>query len=155
MTLSTRILWLKVAALVVWGFAVPVLLGITWEPARTFLEGFLDLAIWPALDGAQRLDGAEADMLLAIVAGFSVAIGVFVWVLATRIMPRDPGLARRTIALAMGGWFAVDSLGSWLGGAGGNVILNMGFAALFLVPALWPEPRPAGRTPAPRPAADA
>ena len=155
MTLTTRILWLKIAAVVVWGFAVPTLLGIVWAPARAFLEGFLDLAIWPALDGAQRLEGPEANMLLAIVAGFSVAIGVFVWVLATRVMPRDAGLARRTIALAMGGWLVVDSLGSWLGGAGGNVLLNLGFGALFLVPALWPEPRPAGSVLAGGPTGDA
>ena len=139
MPLSTRILWLKIASLVMWAFAIPTFLGIAWQPARAFLDGFLDLAIWPILDGTQRLQGTEANMLLAIVAGFSVAIGWFVWTLATVVMPRDPALARRTIALAMGGWLIVDSLGSWLGGAGGNVLLNLGFGALFLVPTLWPD----------------
>ena len=143
MTLAARILWLKIAAVTVWLFAVPTFLGIAWAPARAFLNAFLDVAIWPVLDGAQRLDGAEANMLLAIVAGFSVAVGWFVWTMATVVMPRDPALARRTVAIAMGGWFVVDSLGSWMGGAGGNVLLNVGFAALFLVPALWPDARKA------------
>ncbi|MGR3436324.1 MAG: hypothetical protein ACU0CO_15775 [Shimia sp.] len=141
MPLAARILWLKAAALVIWAFAVPIFLGIVWAPARAFLRLFLDLAIWPPLDGAQDLAGPEANMLLAIVAGLSVAIGWFSWTMATQVMPRDASLARRTVALAMGGWFAVDSLGSWLGGAGGNVLLNVGFALLFLVPALWPDPR--------------
>ena len=144
MPLATRILWLRIAVLVLAAFAVPTFLGVVPGPARAFLEGFLDIAIWPVLDGAQRLEGAEANMLLAIIAGFSVAIGTFVWVLATTVMPRDPDLARRTIALAMGGWLAVDSAASWLGGAGGNVLLNLGFGALFLVPVLWPDP--AGRS---------
>lgn len=143
MTTATRILWLKAAALMLWAFAVPTWLGIVWAPARAFLDGFLDVAIWPAFDGAQRLAGAEADMLLAIVAGFSVAIGIFVWVLASAVMPRDPMLARRTVAWAMGGWFVVDSAGSWMGGAGGNVWLNAALAVPFLVPALWPEARAA------------
>ena len=141
MTLSTRVLWLKLAAIIVWLFAVPTWLAIVWAPARAFLNAFLDVAIWPVLDGAQALQGVEANMLLAIIAGFSVAIGWFTWTLATVVMPREPDLARRTVAIGMGGWFVVDSLGSWLGGAGGNVLLNVGFAILFLVPALWPEPQ--------------
>lgn len=141
MTLHTRILWLKIGAITVWVFAVPTWLAIVWPPALAFADGFFDLAIWPVFDGAQSLRGAEVNMLLAIVAGFSVAIGTFVWVLAGVVMPRDPDLARRTIAIAMGGWFVVDSLGSLLGGAGGNVLLNVGFAALFLVPVLWPDTR--------------
>ena len=40
----------------------------------------------------------------------------------------------------MGGWLLIDSFGSFTGGAGGNVLLNLGFAVLFLAPALWPEP---------------
>ena len=139
MTVTTRVLWLKIAAGVIWAFSVPTLLGIVWGPARAFLNGFLDVAIWPVLDGAQRLEGAEANMLLAIISGFSLAIGWFVWTMATVVMPRDPALARRTIAIAMGGWFALDSIGSWLGGAGGNVLLNVGFALLFLVPVCWPD----------------
>ena len=140
MTLSTRILWLKVAAIAVWAFMVPTWLGIFWAPARSFLNGFLDVAIWPILDGAQRLEGSEANMLLAIIAGFSFAICWFTWTMAN-LMQREPALARRTVAIAMGGWFVIDSLGSMMGGAGGNVLLNIGFAALFLVPALWPDAR--------------
>ena len=142
MTLSTRILWLKIAAVAIWAFALPTWLGIAWGPARAFLEGFLDVAIWPVLDGAQSLKGAEANMLLAIIAGFSVAIGWFVWTMAT-LMPREPALARRTVAIAMGGWFVVDSLGSIMGGAAGNVVPNIAFAVLFLAPALWPDARSA------------
>ena len=142
MSLSARILWLRVAAAIVWLFALLIWLGIVWGPARAFLTTFLDIAIWPMLDGQQRLEGREANMLLAIIAGFSFAIGWFVWTLASDLMPRDPAFARRAIAIAMGGWFLVDSAGSWLGGAGGNVLLNVGFAVLFLVPALWPDPSP-------------
>ena len=140
MTLQTRTLWLRIAAIVLWAFAVPTWLGIVWAPAHAFLNGFLDVAIWPVLDGAQQLQGTEANMLLAIIAGFSFAIGWFAWTMAS-LMPREPALARRTVAIAMGGWFAVDSLGSLVGGAGGNVLLNIAFAALFLAPALWPDAR--------------
>ena len=139
MTLATRTLWLKFAAIVIWLFAVPTWLAIVWPPALAFADGFFDVAIWPVLDGAQALRGAETNMLLAIVAGFSFAIGFFVWTLAD-FMEREPALARRTIAVAMGGWLVIDSAGSALGGAAGNVLLNVGFGLLFLVPALWPDP---------------
>lgn len=141
MSNSTRILWLKAAALVTLLFAVQVWLAIVSAPIRSLMEGFLDVAIWPVMDGAQILQGSEVNMLLAIVAGFSVAIASSTWLVADQIMPHDPVLGRRLIGWPMGGWFVVDSFGSWMGGAGGNVLLNVGFAALFLVPAFWPNVR--------------
>jgi hypothetical protein len=139
MSTSNRILWLKAAAIVTFLFAMQAWLTIVSPFVRGLMESFLDLAIWPIFDGAQVLQGSETNMLLAIIAGFSVAIAGFTWLVADQVMPRDPDLGRRLIGWPMGGWLVVDSLGSWLGGAGGNVILNIGFAILFLIPAFWPD----------------
>ena len=138
MTIQARIAALKLAAIVTWGFGLVTWLAIVWGPAHAFGELFFDVAIWPVLDGAQRLEGEVTNMLLAIVAGFTLAIGTFVWLVATYVMPRDEALGRRMVAWPMGLWFVIDSLGSWAGGAGGNVLLNIGFAVLFLAPVLWP-----------------
>ena len=117
MFLQARTIWLKIAAIVIWEFAVPTLFGIFWQPARTFLALFLDVAIWPVPDGTQRVDGIEANMMLATIAGFSVVIGWVAWTLATVVMPRASALAYRTI----GSPWAVGS--SWTRSALGLVRL--------------------------------
>jgi hypothetical protein len=58
------------------------------------------------------------------------------WLLSTRLYPREPRLARTIILASVISWFVVDGIGSTLAGAPGNVVLNVVFLALFTVP-LW------------------
>lgn len=141
MQAHTRIAALKAAAIVTVLFGAATWLAVVWSTARAFLTGLVDVAIWPILDGAQRLEGAETNMLLAIVAGFSFAIAAVTWLIADRVMPHDEALGRLMVGLPMGIWFVTDSLASIAGGAGGNALLNVGFALVFLVPAAWPGAR--------------
>ncbi len=125
---------LKIASAVVIGFgfvgaaaALPALSG----PMRLLT----DIAFWP-LDGAQSLAAPETRLFSAIGGGLTVGLGVAMWMLATRLYPREPDLARSMILASMGSWFVVDSIGSTLAGAPVNVLLNLGFLLAFVVP-LW------------------
>jgi hypothetical protein len=66
-----------------------------------------------------------------------------VWLIATRLYPREPQLARTLILASVGCWFVVDGIGSTLAGAQGHVALNVVFLALFVVPLWRPSASPA------------
>jgi hypothetical protein len=96
---------------------------------------FTDLVIWP-MDGAQSLASPEARLLCAIGGGLTVGIGVALWMVATRLYPRDPALAHSIMMGSVGSWFAVDSTCSVLAGAPVNALLNVGLFLMIAVP-LW------------------
>lgn len=134
MTSATAIVWLKFDALFVIGFgammaaaALPVLAAPT-----TLL---LDLAFFP-LDGAQSMDAPAIRLFSAICGGVLVGWGALLWLVADRLAPRDPGLARLMILLSLVSWFVVDSIGSAVSGGHGNVLGNTVFLLMFLIPAL-------------------
>jgi hypothetical protein len=96
-----------------------------------------DIAFWP-LDGAQSMAAPETRLFIAIAGGLTVGLGVAMWLLATRLYPREPELARSIILTSLISWFLVDGIGSTLAGAPFNVLLNAGFLLMFVVP-LWGE----------------
>lgn len=135
MSEKTTIIWLEAASLVLIAFgiviaaaALPALSG----PARLLV----DIAIWP-LDGAQALAGTEARLLCAISGGMLVGWGALMALVAVRLYPRDPALARTMIAVSTVTWFVVDCAASIAAGAPVNAVLNIGFLALFAVPLLF------------------
>lgn len=130
--------WLKFDAIVVIAFgammaaaALPALAAPT--------AALLDLVFFP-LDGAQPIDTPSLRLLSAICGGVLVGWGALLWLVADRLVPRDPGLARSMILLSLGAWFVVDSTGSVVSGGHWNVLGNLGFLLLFVVPA-WQLPR--------------
>ncbi len=132
--MSTTQAWLKGASALVIGFGAVVALA-AHPVSAGIVSFFADLAFWP-VDGQQRIATPEARLLSAIGGGVMAGWGVLLWLIATRLYAREPELARTMIALSIGTWFLVDSLGSITAGAPLNAVLNVSFVALFLIP-LW------------------
>lgn len=104
------------------------------EPARLFV----DLVFWP-LDGAETIDTPAARLLAAVSGGLTAGFAAAIWVVATHLLPREPGLARQIIGGMTVAWFATDSTGSLLAGSPGNVVANVAVAAVLLWPWLRAE----------------
>jgi hypothetical protein len=134
MQAQTRITWLKVGAdiLIIFGL-LTALASITAMAAPTsFLA---DLIFWP-VDGGQFLSSETDRLFAAITGGLCTGLGILFYLLADRLYPVDPKLTRLLMSVGLGGWFVVDSLGSLAAGAPLNVMFNLGFLALFMLP-LW------------------
>jgi hypothetical protein len=135
---SSTVAWLKTSSLIYIGFGIMTALSAL--PAAAGLTLFLtDLVFWP-LDGAQSLRAPETRLFCGITGGVVTGWGVLLWLISTRLYPREPELARTIILSSVLSWFVVDGIGSTLAGAPGNVALNVVFLLLFAVP-LWRSPQ--------------
>lgn len=140
MTIDARVRWLRIGAAVTIGFgllvavaAIPALSG----PAALLL----DLIYFP-LDSAQAT-GAPADRLLAAIGGGVMAgWGTMLWLVAGEVYPDNPALGRRLILASVATWFVIDSSMSVAAGAPLNVLGNVGFLLVFVLP-VWKRPAPA------------
>jgi hypothetical protein len=92
-----------------------------------------DVLIWP-VDGAETLLAPETRLGFAISGGVLVGWGLTIWHLAGEPFARAPEALRRIIRTSMLSWFVVDSTGSVAAGAALNVLANLVFLALFLIP---------------------
>lgn len=142
MTQDQVILWLKVAAATVVGFglmmtaaAVPSLM----QPTALLL----DLVFFP-LDHSPTMSEPVVRLLSAICGGVLVGWGVSLWQIVTRLLPRDPSLARQLILTGVSSWFVIDSCGSIASGGHWNVLGNIGFLLIFVIPVLQLPKRQAG-----------
>ncbi len=134
MQTPTAIVWIKGASAVTIGFGVAIVLGA--HPATAGAVQFLaDMMLWP-IDGAQSVTAPEVRLLNAVLGGVMVGWGLVYWLIATRLMPRDPALARSIILVSIGTWFVVDSVASVVAGAPMNAFFNLGFLGAFCLP-LW------------------
>jgi hypothetical protein len=134
MTHAAKQKWLETAALIIIVFGLATAAGAHPSLAEP-LRLFIDFVIWP-VDGAQNLATAETRLLAAICGGIVSGLGVMVWLAASRIYPRNPGVARVLILGGITTWFVIDSTGSVLAGAPLNAILNVAFLLMFWIP-LW------------------
>ncbi len=131
---NSTIKWLKIASGIVIGFGILVWVSI--HPALSGLLAFLiDFALWP-IDGQQTLSALELRFILAVSGGIVIGWGILLWMISTRLYPQDPQLARVMILTSMGTWFVIDGIGSVMVGAPLNVLLNIPFLLIFLIP-LW------------------
>jgi len=132
MTHEKRRLWLRAGSALV--IASGALIGLGAHPATAELARLIaDLLFWP-LDGVQTGNAEETRLLAAIGGGVMIGWGLMLWQLAGEGMNRAPELSRRLIILSVLGWFLTDSAGSLAAGAPLNVLGNLVFLALFLVP---------------------
>jgi hypothetical protein len=111
--------------------AVLALSAIAALRAPTLL--FLDLVFWP-------LDGQQANLSREAVFGVSLCGAIMLgWGALMLGLARDEKLSRepriwQIMTTGMVLWFVVDSLASWLAGAGVNVLSNAVFVVAYLVP---------------------
>lgn len=124
--------WVKFAAVVTMGFGL-----MTAAAAAPALQGptvlLADILIWP-MDGAQTGGDPTSRLMFAIGGGVLTAWGVFLWMLADQVMTDMPVAARRIVMTSALTWFVVDSGASVLAGAPLNVIANLPFLAMYLLP---------------------
>lgn len=132
MTPQAAFSWLRAGSMIVIG--VGVLMTVSALPALALpFEMLLDLVFWP-FNGQERLDAPMARLLAGIGGSVIVAWGLMLLLVSVRVLPRDPALAHSLIVSSVVAWFVLDCMVSILVGAYLNVLLNLGFAALFLVP---------------------
>ena len=127
-------MWLKIGAELVMVFGV--LIAAAAIPALAAPTRFLTDLIFFPMDGAQTIGAPETRLIMAIGGGVMLGWGVTLWLLVTRLYPREPELARQIILTGVIAWFVVDSAGSILAGAPLNAAFNVLFLLIFLVP-LW------------------
>lgn len=134
MNYESRVRWLKIGAASLVGFGL--LVAVAAIPAMNGPAAWLlDLIYFP-LDGAEAA-GAPADRLLSAIAGGVMAgWGVMIWIVAGEIYPADPALGRRLILNSIITWFVIDSSMSVAAGAPLNVVGNLGFLLVFVLPVL-------------------
>lgn len=134
MSIETTAGWLKAAAAIVIGFGLVTVTGAL-PSASGPMQFMLDAVFWP-MDGTPAAQGKEIRLLSAVSGGILVGWGVLLWQLASRLLPREPELARSLILTSVITWFVVDSAGSIAAGASLNALLNVGFLVMFVAP-LW------------------
>ena len=109
-------------------------LALSAVPAlNTGVRLLTDLLVWP-FDGAETLAASETRLALAIGGGVMLGWGLMIWQLAGEPLERAPEAVRGIIRASVLGWFLVDSAGSAAAGAALNVVPNLVFLALFLLP---------------------
>ena len=104
----------------------------------------LDLTQWP-VDGAQNVAASEARILSAIAGGLTCGWSVMFYGLAAGPIARGDRDIRALAVASVLTWFTVDSLASVAAGWAGNVVVNLVFAGMLLVPFLLdrsPSTRP-------------
>lgn len=132
-------LWLTRAAWVVIGFGL-LTAAAAFPPFAEPTRLFADLALWP-LDGAQSLAAPEARLLCGILGGVLVGWGAAQLIVIRELMPERPALAARVLRHGALAWFATDSVASIVAGAAANVVGNIVFLAMFLIPLALREGR--------------
>lgn len=134
MTSQTATLWLKVASITV--IALGLLFALAAHPASQLPVGILTDIVFYHLGGHTPIDAAPTRLFLAIGGGVMVGWGVMMWILVTRIMPREPALARLMLIEGTLAWFLVDSLASFAAGGYLNIPLNIALVLMIVGPAL-------------------
>lgn len=96
---------------------------------------FLDLVLWP-LDGQPDGFTSAGYLLNAILGGVTIGWGILMYLLAQGPLARGQHEIAQFLLVSSLTWYTIDSLGSILAGAYGNVVLNSVFLLIFLPPLL-------------------
>jgi len=134
MTLETRIRWLKIGAVITIGFGL--LIAAAAMPALQAPIALLTDLIFYPLDGGPAIGSPGERLLSAITGGVMAGWGVMMYLAATEVLPKDPMTGRRLILAAIGTWFVIDSSMSVAAGAPLNVVGNLSFLLIFVLP-VW------------------
>mmetsp|Transcript_32703 Transcript_32703/g.61444 ORF Transcript_32703/g.61444 Transcript_32703/m.61444 type:complete len:169 (+) Transcript_32703:73-579(+) len=92
-----------------------------------------DVLKWP-LDGNPSGFSAEAFSLNALCGGVMVGWGMTIFLLCGGPLQRAPKSVAQALLGGLLCWFVTDCTGSVVADFPGNVVLNIGFLGMFLVP---------------------
>lgn len=126
------ILWLKTMSVMTIGLGF-IAAAASHPSGQTPWLLLFDLVAWP-LDGKPSTFSAETFAVNAVVGGVMAGWGVLMYGLSAGPIARGDRDVRRMMIAGLAVWFVVDSFGSFAAGMIGNVVLNIGFALLFLIP---------------------
>ena len=93
----------------------------------------LDLLDWP-LDGAPSTFAKESLVLNAVLGGVMIGWGVLMFVVCDELHKSSRLVRGMMVSLLC--WFIADSTGSFVSGVYGNIVLNVMFLVMFMVPLL-------------------
>ena len=124
--------WLKVASI------ITILTGLsaslaTFPAGETAWRVLFDILTWP-LDGKPDGFSNTARALNAVLGGVMAGWGLSIFLLMNNSRIASFREVYFIILLSLIFWFIIDSIGSFIAGIPGNVILNIVFLAMFLVP---------------------
>ena len=138
MSFQTSLIWLKTSSILL------IILGalFSWTttgPLAGVNLALVDFVVLP-LDGEQSYNAVETRLLAAIAGGLTAGFGMAFWVMTQHIYAENPVLGRRVILSSIMTWFVIDGIGSVLSGVAFNVVANLSFLAMFVLPVLLVKP---------------
>lgn len=115
-----------------------VISGLFFASASTsatdrLMRLFLDIVFLRVGDGPAQLTDSH-HLVDAIMGGVMVGWGVMTWLLVDRFLQVSAADVKFIVQMAVVAWFVIDSAGSIASGGWINVVLNVAYAALFLLP---------------------
>ncbi|MCH9693556.1 MAG: hypothetical protein K0U72_03525 [Gammaproteobacteria bacterium] len=134
MTHEMTMRWLKIGSGITMFFGVFVATA-AFPPISGLMQFSADLIFFP-VDGMQDVSAPETRLVSAIGGGVMFGWGLMMWMLASRLYPKDPALAGSIIVTSIIGWFVLDTGASILAGAPLNALGNLSFLLIFCVP-IW------------------
>ncbi len=126
------VLWLKAMSVVTIAFGL-VAAAASHPAGQTPWLLLFDLLAWP-MDGKPAAFSAETFAVNAVAGGVMAGWGVLMYGLSAGPIARGDRDVRRMVMAGLTVWFVVDSTGSWAAGMIGNIVLNIVFLVLFLIP---------------------
>lgn len=130
----SRGVWLKRSSLAIGLIGLGYILASF--PGMTIVPDFLfDLVLWP-LDGQQRIDTPMDRLMIATIGATILLVSYIFYSLVAKFHETHTEFVERLIVKGVSGWYVIEAVFSLVAGAPLNLILNAGFAALFLVPIL-------------------
>lgn len=122
-------------------FAVMDLSGLG-TPARLFT----DIAFLRMPGATALMPGREGLLIAGIMGAVMMGWGLYLYLTVETMARADAGQLRRAVLGAFTLWFLFDQAASWRMGAYGNMVSNVTFYAVFVLPFLVAERRTADQT---------
>ncbi len=117
-------------------------LGALGAPARLFT----DIALLRMPGAAALAPGREGLLMAGIMGAVMMGWGLYLYLTIETMARADASQLRRAVLGAFTLWFLFDQAASWRMGAYGNMVSNVTFYAVFVLPFLVAERRTADQT---------
>ncbi|MEO0498832.1 MAG: hypothetical protein AAF141_15995 [Pseudomonadota bacterium] len=134
LTLDQSVRGVKFSALVLIGFGL--LTAAAAHPTMAAPTDWVLRVIMFDLSRDLAINTPEERLMVAILGGIILGWGVTIFAIAEGWYRSAPQAAGRAIVTATTAWFVVDGIGSVLSGSAMNIVPNIGFFAILVLPVL-------------------